>query len=218
MLSFKECATLLESYPEGFSMENFNKIASFAGKMRYCMERLPRIGRGSSRSVFKVDETNVLKLARNKKGIAQNRSESDFGTQSYAVCAKVFDSDRNDYWVEMELAKKLTPKRFEEIVGVSISAVDQYLRHYDNREYCDRQLRRVYCKKTRKQLDDDEFIVGLMSFAMDYDMSFGDLGVITSYGEVMREGKPSVVLIDFGATKDVMRNHYNRVYKPVIRW
>lgn len=210
MQSFKEYSKLLESYPEGFTMDEFNKIPSFAGKMKYCMQRLPKLGSGTSRAVFKIDDTKVLKLARNTKGVAQNQTESDWGTQSYTVCAKVFDSSENNFWVEMELAKKLTPKRFEEIVGVSIKAVDEYLQYFDKPDYCDRQLRRVYCKKTKQQLDDDEFIANLMCFAMDYNMAMGDLGLLSSYGEVLRNGKPTVVLIDFGATEDVMHQYYSR--------
>ena len=37
-----------------------------------------------------------------------------------------------------------------------------------------------------------------------------DFGKLSSYGEVIRDGKPAVVLIDFGCSNDVWKTHYVR--------
>jgi hypothetical protein len=53
-----------------------------------------------------IDNQKVIKIAKNKKGLAQNSVEAEAYIQNYDIVARVFDTDRNDFWVEMELAKK----------------------------------------------------------------------------------------------------------------
>jgi len=100
---------LNEDYPSSFDMEEFKKLTSFAARIRYCEEHLQRISSGSSRIVYKIDDEKVLKLAKNKKGLAQNEIEVMYG-QSYdleSTVAHVFEHDENYLWVEMELARKV---------------------------------------------------------------------------------------------------------------
>lgn len=69
------------AYPTSFNFVEFNNIGSFAGKKRYCDERLQKLSSGSARIIYKVDEEKVLKLAKNAKGLAQNQEEA----RSYAI-------------------------------------------------------------------------------------------------------------------------------------
>jgi hypothetical protein len=99
-----------EAYPESFNMESFKQLKTFAERIRYCEEHLSKIGAGSSRIVYKIDDEKVLKLAKNNKGIAQNEAEYDiFKTAYYAdnLAAEVFDVDDHYLWIEMELAEKM---------------------------------------------------------------------------------------------------------------
>ena len=64
-----------EEYPESWNIEDFKKLTSFNARVKYCEEKLRRISSGSSRIVYKIDDQKVLKLAKNKKGIAQNNQE-----------------------------------------------------------------------------------------------------------------------------------------------
>jgi len=97
-----------EDYPVNFDIFNFKNIRSYAGKLRYAESHLGRpIGRGSSRVVYRVDNNKVLKLAKNKKGIAQNETEIHWSGDAVLgeILAQIFDYDReNSLWVEMELA------------------------------------------------------------------------------------------------------------------
>ena len=69
---------LEEDYPINWNVEDFKKLNSFNKRIQYCEEKLTRISSGSSRIVYKIDESKVLKLGKNKKGIAQNEAEIDF--------------------------------------------------------------------------------------------------------------------------------------------
>ena len=72
-----------EAYPASFNMEEFKNMKSFNQRIQYCEQNLQRISSGSSRIVYRIDDEKVLKLAKNKKGLAQNEAEVDFGTESY---------------------------------------------------------------------------------------------------------------------------------------
>ena len=63
------------AYPVSFNMDEFKMLKTFAARIKYCQARLQRISSGSSRIVYKIDNEKVLKLAKNRKGIAQNEAE-----------------------------------------------------------------------------------------------------------------------------------------------
>ena len=66
------------AYPASFNMEEFKSLKSFAKRMEYCKSRLPRLGAGSSRVVFRVDDDKVLKLAKKRKsGIKKETLSSE---------------------------------------------------------------------------------------------------------------------------------------------
>ena len=67
-----------EEYPISWNVEEFSKLKSFNQRIQYCEKNLTRISSGSSRIAYKIDDTKVLKLAKNKKGIAQNNVEIDY--------------------------------------------------------------------------------------------------------------------------------------------
>jgi len=56
------------NYPEGFNVEEFKSLPTFAARMKYVKARLPKVAQGSARTAFIVDDATVLKVAMNKKG------------------------------------------------------------------------------------------------------------------------------------------------------
>lgn len=60
------------------------------------------------------------------------------------------------------------------------------------------------------RLNGDEFIQDLREFVAGTDALAADLGVISSYGFVHREGSDSLVLIDYGITQDIYATHYRK--------
>lgn len=108
------------AYPTNFNLNEFSQISTFIGRKKYCDERLQKIGAGSSRIVYRVDDEKVLKIAKNKKGLAQNEHEADWGRNNYEIFAKIYEADTNNYtWIEMELATKAKPTDFKRLVGIS---------------------------------------------------------------------------------------------------
>lgn len=204
-----------EDYPTGWDKKEFDAIDTFTEKLRYAQKYLRKIASGSGRVVFAIDDSKALKIAKNKKGLAQNRVESEYYLQNYEVVARTFSSGDDvknigPFYVEMELARRLVPKRFKEISGVSFNELAAYLLWDDDvfhgrdkwRNFGPEQL------EIKSRLDDNEFVVNLVSLMRDYDMPAGDLRRLSSYGEVIRNGKPAIVLVDFGLTEAVYRDYY----------
>ena len=203
---------LTEDYPPTWNKEEFEKINSFAGKLRYANTHLAKIATGSGRAVFKIDDQKVLKIAKNKKGLAQNSVEAERFIQQYDIVARTFD--RGDevqgigpFWVEMELAKKVGKKRFAELTKITIDDLYWYLQERRQAQRKPNYISSIPAAK-EAELDNNEFVMDLMSLVGDYDMGTGDLSRLSTYGEVLRDGQPKIVLVDFGLTNQVWDDYY----------
>jgi hypothetical protein len=169
-----------EDYPENFSLEEFKKLTSFKKRLEYCNKNLQRISSGSSRALYKIDEEKVLKLAMNQKGIAQNEQEiilSNYYDISDIV-AHVFDKDdKNNTWLEMELARKLTLGDFKRITGFDFKDFDATIHNY----YLDAVLhrndfRKEVDKEISQEMWENEFTYSILNFIGSYQIPAGDLG------------------------------------------
>ena len=199
-----------ELYPNSFRLSEFEKVPSFAGKYRYANERLTKIASGSGRTVFKIDDKMVLKIAKNKKGLAQNSVEAEYYLQNYDIVARVFDTDRNDFWVEMELAQKVGKNRFKQLTGISIELLEVYLRYRQSLNNPGGYRPPAWhSKEELSSIEDNNFVADLTSLIDNYDFSeVGDFGRLSTYGEVSRDGQPKIVLVDFGLTNSVYNDYY----------
>lgn len=199
-----------EDYPSSFNMDEFKGLKSFAARIRYCEQHLRRISSGSSRIVYMIDDDKVLKLAKNKKGLAQNEVEYEY-SQYYDISditAKVFDVDPNMLWIEMELAKKLKKSDFKRITGFNWG---DFVKVMNNRSI-DAGNSNGYKMPIEPDLleamMEDEFIYSMQTFIADYGIPVGDLIRPSSYGIVDRSGE-DIVMIDYGLTSDVYNSYYS---------
>jgi hypothetical protein len=199
-----------EDYPSSWNIEEFKKLNSFTKRVEYCNTHLKRLAAGSSRIVYMVDNEKVLKLAKNKKGLAQNEVEIEYGNyyDLSGIVAKVFESDENNLWVEMELAKKVTPNIFKSVVGVSF---DEYVNAMKYSYFTNIKPSRYPTAKpdNMDEMWDNEFVYEMLSFMGNYDIPVGDLGRLSTYGLVNRDGHDTIVMIDYGLTNDVYGTYYS---------
>lgn len=203
-----------EDYPSSWNLETFKSLRSFAQRIKYCEEHLQRISSGTARIVYKVDDEKVLKLAKNKKGLAQNELEAEYSRYNDLsdILARTFDSADDNTWVEMELARKFTPAMFKTLIGFNW---DDYVKKMYKQYYrANPQKNPVYGWKVdqdtelESQMWENEFCYSMFSLLANYDIPVGDLVRPSSYGIVKRNGEDTIVLIDYGLNNEVYDSYY----------
>ena len=205
---------LEEDYPSNFDLEEFSKLTSFNKRIQYCQERLKRISSGSSRIVYMVDDTKVLKIARNQKGLHQNDIEASYSNYHDIkdITAQVFAYDQKDLWIEMELARRVTPKIFESVIGVSFEdycdGVYKYFKAVNPQRAAKSWGRGKMDQEKYDAMWENEFIYDIFNFMGNYDVPVGDLMKLNSYGLVKRNGQDTIVLIDYGIDWDGIDSYY----------
>ncbi len=198
-----------EDYPTNFNIEVFKTLRSFKERVKYCEENLQRISSGSGRIAYKIDNEKVLKLAKNDKGVAQCEVEVEWGGNRYYsdILAHTLDSHQDGLWVEMELARKVKKGDFIKMFGFDVDTLGYYLKNFELQNRGQRAMFHID-EKIKEVLNESDFVNQLMSFMHDSDSGAGDLGKLSSYGLVTREGSDSIVLIDFGLTSNVYATYY----------
>lgn len=201
-----------EDYPQNFNIDEFKELTSFNARIKYCQERLRRISSGSSRIVYQIDDTKVLKLAKNKKGIAQNDVEVGYSGGDYPT-AEIFDYHDDGLWNEMELARPLTPQKFKEITGYEwndyIAVVNNYGNEVGDVRKRTRHKMEVNQSVVNSMWEDNGFVREMLTYIGDMMGPVGDLMRLNSYGVVNREYGEDIVIIDYGLTDDVYDNYYS---------
>lgn len=202
------------TYPENFNMDYFKSLTSFNARIRYCETFLQRISSGSSRIVYKIDENTVLKLAKNQKGIAQNEVEGqhDCYRDNMNMFAKIYDTDENYLWIEMQLAKKARVSDFKRLTGYDFNTVCYWIDYCKPDRYRNSNPLKTFFDSPEFEENWDEYglLAELQEYIGNYDVPIGDLKRISSWGVVNGEYGEELVLIDYGLTNDVFNNYYKR--------
>jgi tRNA nucleotidyltransferase/poly(A) polymerase/GNAT superfamily N-acetyltransferase len=199
-------------------LPQFLNIKTFSGKMEYAKQNLQRIGSGTGRIVYDIDGQKVLKLAKNTKGIAQNAEESSIGRDYYVanIVTEVFEAADDDSWLIAEKAKKVNENRIKQLTGIpSLTELYYYLSQFKEENKGRRSWYSVSVE-VKEILDENDFAMSLKELIANYDQSAGDMSRPSSYGEVLHDGQPTIVLTDYGLSDEVYNTHYNpeRKNKP----
>lgn len=192
-------------------LEEFTKIKSFNRKINYTNQNLTRIGSGSGRIVYDIDGTKVFKLAKNTKGVAQNEAEANAGRyqDTHDIVAIVYDFADDNSWIISEKAKKTTEKRIKELTGIpNLNILSQYLKNYKSNYMGKRESFHID-DNIKEELNENEFVQTLTDFIGGYNQHVGDMGRPSTYGEVLRNGVPSIVLTDYGLNDEVFDTYYS---------
>jgi hypothetical protein len=193
-----------------FSLEELKKQRGWAGKAKYLDNCLLKLGSGTARIVYLLEPTKVIKLAKNDKGIAQNEVEAGLMKDSKGmysnVLAQIIDFDEDYLWVEMEVAKKLDAKTFQNATGMSWKDYSKYIQYYE----WDLKKLGNYSDEIPQEVMENEFFSSMVDVAANLKLSLGDFAKPSTYGIVQRDGEPQVVLIDMGLTQSVFNSHYDK--------
>lgn len=170
---------------------------------KYCVKMLGEpIGDGSSRAVFQIDDTRVLKLATNMKGIAQNKAEVMVYNQA---TDKTFmpiiynDSDMENYfYVISEYVLPAEYEDFKKVIGIPFYLLESFI---SNNKLESAMKKYEDVPKVHELL---QYLITMSNMGVD----IFDWTVISNWGLAKRNGKAALVTLDNGFTQSVANNFY----------
>jgi hypothetical protein len=200
------------NYPTSFNMEEFKTLKSFSARLQYCKEHLQPIASGTGRYVFGIDANTVLKLAKNKKGVAQNEAEYDYANDSYiSIIAKVFECDDDYLWLEMEKMNKCTLSKFKAITGFSFQDFCDSVNYYYNKYLRNGNKRygniRNGIPDNYDEVSDSELFGEMIDLISNFDISYKEFFRLSSWG-ITNDGRLKIV--DAGLNDDIYDEFYKR--------
>lgn len=221
----EECIT---EVLRNFDLNFFKNLKGNLQKIDYAQKILPFIGAGSARIVFAVSGDKVLKVAKNKKGLAQNNAEIEMFLEMDAagfgnVLTKIYDYDKSGAWVLSEIASPLRDmssdmSKFTRYVGVPFSLYRQIIFNMDDAgvRSAVSQVELAYDEGTPEAFLLDEIILRPKEFHFIYGVAHAINNLDLMYGDLLRPGQYGrttdgrIVLLDYGFTEIVHLMHYKQ--------
>lgn len=199
--------------PSSWDDAIYDEKLPFSTRVKYAQERAKVLGRGSARVVFNIKykgQPSALKVAANRKGMAQNEVEVDLLNDWYAKSLGLFipmiDYDTKNSqptWIHTRIAKKATDADFKRIVGVDARGLVEYAKAFHGERTMFGDINSDYFKRVKKNHPTVEAII-------DYYGNYGrpQMGDYTSprnWGIYNRR----LVIIDAGFNDDIYARFYS---------
>jgi len=181
-------------------LKNLQKLDTYSARKKYAEKNLKHLSSGSSRIVYLTPNKTVLKLAKNDKGIAQNKVEANSKMKSKYL-NNVIRKAQNYAWIEVAYLEKITEKQFKKMTGLDFNDFGESVKF---------GLKSVSKHKYRKKPDNFDAISNsdiykeLVEIGKKFNLMPGDMARISSWGT--KDGRP--ILIDSGLTKEVFEEYY----------
>ena len=215
----------IAAYPKGFDRDELKNLKDWPAKTKYLNKYLLLTGVGSSRTVFAADDNTVIKVARNKAGISQNKAEvaayNKVRNRAYSdLITQVFEYDPDYLWIESELAKPFDHHTWETATGFShYDLVDTLWGYYpwsdEKHDYMTANSRENE-RTTRppseveQRIEKTSLFKNIVKFVKATNSIPGDLEEDGNWGFVNRDGKICPVILDYGLNNKVYDKHYKK--------
>ena len=209
--------------------ETLKSVTSHKKAVDLALEKAKRIGQGSSRAVFELQDPEygetVIKIATNTKGLEQNKYELDIllkESKSF-ILPKLYDYDKDSImsrrknnmplWLQVDKATDVSQDEFEELIELEDEwELAIYLLYKSNKPKFEELLRngkitledKNKLNKNEGKLNNNKYVKEILRLAIEYDIAIGDLATYRNFG-IKDE---SLVLIDIGASNDIVKKYY----------
>lgn len=200
--------------PDDWDQSAFSYEKTFKSKIDYAIQRAKKIGKGSSRIAFIIEyqgRQTILKIAMNKKGLAQNEVEckllSDSFIQQTELVIPIIDYDTNNntpIWIHTELAEMATENKLCDLMKCpSLWYLIRFAKSIGTKNYpmYKNQLE-LFTEKEQEICE--EYANALADIHLNFDIILDDLSTPKNWG--IYKGKP--VIIDIGLNFHVANKYY----------
>ena len=200
--------------------ELLQTVTSHKKAVDLALEKAKKIGQGSSRVVFDIIDpeygNTVIKIAKNRKGLAQNEFELGILRDRFHpdILPELYDYDKDSVmlkkndgqplWLQVEKVNKINEKKFNELLKIKPKYLSSFL-HSILTPYS-KFAQYLLTPEIKEQCNEDEFIQELLALAGNYDLGIGDLTDYHNFGE--KDGK--LIVIDVGLNKEIYNTFYKR--------
>jgi hypothetical protein len=181
-------------------LKNIEELETYQARKKYAEKNLKHISSGSSRIVYSTNKDTIIKMAKNDKGIAQNKAEANPKMKSKYL-NDILSHAKNYAWIEVGYLEKISEKEFKKMTGLDFEDFGDSIRYGLKNVSGNTDKEKP---KNFDQVEKSEIYKELKEVGNKFKLMPGDLARISSWGT--KDGKP--VLIDAGLTKDVFAEFY----------
>lgn len=182
-------------------LKNIESLETYNARKKYAERNLEHLSSGSSRIVYLTSDKTVIKLAKNDKGIAQNKVE-DNPEMTSKYLNEIIKHAKDHSWIETHFLEKITEKEFQELTNVNFKDFGEAISY---------ELKKVSDGSEKKPKDYDklskaDIFSEVARVGKKFHLLPGDLSRISSWG---RKGKHPI-LIDSGLSREVYDEYYDK--------
>lgn len=181
-------------------LQNLEELENYNSRKEYAEKNLEHLSSGSSRIVYLTPEKTIIKMAKNDKGIAQNKAECNPDMKSKFI-NQVINHAKNYAWMQTHRLEKITEKEFEEMTGLNFDDFGESIRYGLKNVSENSEAKKP---KNFDKVEKSEIYREMKKIGERFKLMPGDLARISSWGT--KDGRP--VLIDAGLTKGVFADYY----------
>ncbi len=183
------------------TLKEIEGLEHYNARKEYAEKHLEHLSSGSSRIVYLSPEKTIIKMAKNDKGIAQNKAECNPKMKSKFL-NEVISYAKNYAWMETHYLEKITVKEFEEMTDLNFEDFGEGIRYGLKNVSGNTDLGKP---KNFDKVEKSEIYKEMKKIGAEFKLMPGDLARISSWGA--KDGRP--VLIDAGLTADVFSDYYD---------
>ena len=208
--------------PDDWDKKIFKPNVSFKKRIDYAVAQVQKTsGKGSSRTVFEIEyqgRPTILKIAHNKKGMAQNAVEAKILDDGYitkmgiAIPLIDYDEEHNEpVWIHVEKAKlvkeaelclHLKCSNLKQLIYYSINGLDG---NKKKQQYTIKELEKAHFNEADLDVF-NEYANRMMELKEDFDINIMDFMQYQNWG--IYENEP--VVIDLGFDSTVVQQYYSK--------
>lgn len=204
-----------------FALDTLEKLKTFKERIHFAENNLKVIGVGTSRIVFEYGD-KVFKLAKNRKGIMQNKIEILKSKSNFDLFAKIFDYSPTNKWLIMEKTfpvsfddfEKYADIKWEHMLGfmaecILINISEKYKDYYEffiKQQYKGTKSILNNFHKLKYNKEKLIFLNNIYTYFSTGKPEFydwADFHLLSTWGLSVRNGGKQLVIIDYGVNKEV---------------
>ena len=181
-------------------LANLEKLETYNARKKYAERNLKHLSSGSARVVYLTPDKTIIKLAKNDKGIAQNKAEANPKMKSKYL-NQIISCAKNFSWCETHYLEKITEKEFEQMTKLKFEDFGDSLRYGLKGVSGNTEAEKP---ENFEKVTKSDIYKELKDIGEKFKLLPGDLARISSWGT--KDGRP--VLIDAGLTRDIFDEYY----------